>query len=118
MVRQYGAPKDNGGKDERSYAARSRRDPEPKPKDADPSPDARTVDLFHKNASVDKRQEDIHHTLGVGPAQAAKGDHDHRGGNSVLLLEGYEIVGTKSIGSVDASIIECLVRLGAKDSST
>lgn len=119
MVRQYGAPKDiPGNPNDRGYGAKERKDPEPQAKDSDPSPESRIVEAFHKNASVDRRREDIHHTVGSGPAQASPGDHRHDGGDSVALLEGYTIIGTKTVGSVDASIIECLVRLGAKDSST
>ncbi len=87
--------------------------------DAERSPDNKTVDDFHKNASVDTRPEDIHHRLGIEPNQAAPGNHTHDGSAGVLLLEGNIISGSKaSPSTVLPSIIAALVRLGATDSTT
>lgn len=87
--------------------------------DAERSPDNKTVDDFHKNASVDTRPEDIHHRLGIEPNQAAAGDHRHDGSNGVLLLDGVIISGSKaSPSTVLPSIIGALVQLGATDSTT
>lgn len=83
------------------------------------SPDNKTVEDFHKNASVNTRPEDMHHTLGNEPNQAASGSHSHNGSDSVLLLEGTIISGSKaSPSTVLPSIIGALTRLGATDSTT
>lgn len=117
MSRQYGAPKSAPGQDDGSYQGK-RRDAEPKPKEPDPSPPAKVVEEFHKNAAVDTRREDIHHTIGTGPNNAASGDHTHRGGDSVLLLDGVTISGSKGGNIALGSVIAALVQLGAKDSTT
>lgn len=120
MVRQYGSPKEDPG-DQKSnrYADRARKDASPKTKDPDPSPPGKAVELFHRNAAVDTRPEDMHHTIGPGTNQAAPGSHNHDGGDSALLLEGYTILGNKaSPATVLPSIILALTRLGMKDSTT
>lgn len=87
--------------------------------DEERSPDNKTVDDFHKNASVDTRPEDIHHRLGIEPNQAAAGNHNHDGTSGVLLLDGVIISGSKaSPSTVLPSIIGALVLLGAQDSTT
>lgn len=119
MATQYGAPKQEPGKAKSNRYSDQRRDPEPRPQEPDPSPPADIVAKFHKNAAVDSRTEDIHHTLGPSPSQASPGDHRHDGGDSALLLEGYTIVGSKANPTtVLPSIIAALARLGAKDSTT
>lgn len=120
MGRQYGAPKENPGDTPGSNRySDQRKDPAPKPEQPDPSPSADLVVKFHRNAPVDSRTEDIHHTLGPGPSQASPGDHSHDGGDSPLLLEGYTLVGSKANPTtVLPSIIAALARLGAKDSTT
>lgn len=117
MARQYGAPKFVPGKDDGSYQGK-RRDAEPQAKSPDPSPPPKVVEDFHKNAAVDTRREDIHHTIGTGPQQAASGDHNHRGGDSVLLLDGVTISGSKAGNVALGSVIAALVQLGAKDTTT
>lgn len=82
------------------------------------SPGADAVDLFHQNADVDVRKESMHHTLGPVGTQASPGDHNHDGGSSALLLEGFTITGSRSDGTALLSVIQTVVRLGAKDSST
>lgn len=117
MGRQYGSPpEDPRRKTGPGYT--ERKDPEPKAKDPDPSPPSRTVNEFHKNAAVDTRKEDIHHTIGIGTNTAASGSHNHRGGDSVLLLEGITISGAKAGNTALASVINALVELGAKDTTT
>lgn len=120
MAQQYGSPKTpKGGPAGNRYGDKERRDQPPKTKDPDPSPSGVLVEKFHKNAAVDTRVEDMHHTLGSLPSQASPGNHDHDGGDSVLLLDGYTIVGSKaSPSTVLPSIIAGLVRLGMKDSTT
>ena len=83
-----------------------------------PRPDSQTVDEFHTNSDLDTRGESQHHTLGPGPTQAAAGNHTHDGGDSSLLLTGLTITGSRGGNTSLPSIIACLVRLGAKDSST
>lgn len=118
MVRQYGAP-DKDPKEKKSGQYEQRKDAPPKAKEEDPSPPTRAVEMFHKNAAVDSRPEDIHHTIGTTSSHAAAGDHTHNGGDSALLLEGFTITGSKSSPTTMwPSIIQCLVRLGAKDSTT
>ncbi len=82
------------------------------------APTAEEVEQFHRNADTDVRPESAHHTLGPAGGQASPGDHDHDGANSRKLLEGYTITGDQSDGTVWPSVIACLVRLGAIDSST
>lgn len=85
------------------------------------APTAEQVTLFHKNADTDVRAEAIHHTLGNSPHQAAAGDHRHDGNDSSLLLEGMVITGSTTANPPTAvlnSIIQCLVRLGARDNTS
>jgi hypothetical protein len=79
---------------------------------------AEQVEMFHRNADTDVRAESLHHTLGPSNTQASPGGHNHDGGDSSLILEGMTISGSQSGGTAWASIIACLVRLGAKDTST
>lgn len=80
---------------------------------------AEEVEKLHLNSDVDVRAESQHHTLGPGSTQAAAGSHNHDGSNSVALLEGVTITGSRSNStSITPSIIAALVRLGAIDSST
>lgn len=85
---------------------------------ASEAPSAEEVEQFHRNADTDVRRESLHHTLGPTEAQAAPGNHRHDGSDSEKLLDGYTISGDQSDGTVLPSIIACLVRLGAIDSST
>lgn len=79
---------------------------------------AEEVEAFHEKADTDARPEAIHHTLGTGPNQAASGDHNHRGGNSLPLLSGLTITGSRGSDAYRLSINQILVALGATDSST
>lgn len=79
---------------------------------------AEQVEEIHRNSDLDTRTESQHHTLGPSPMQAAPGDHRHRGGDSLPLLDDMTITGDISDGTVLPSIIACLVALGATDSST
>lgn len=81
-------------------------------------PNATEVQKFHTNADTDGGRGSIHHTLGPTNNQAAPGDHDHRGGNSVELLAGITISGAKGGNTALASVIAALVDLGATDSTT
>lgn len=75
------------------------------------------VEKFHTNADTDGDEGSLHHTLGPRKGQAASGDHDHRGGNSVALLQDVTITGA-TVNDAVHSIISALVDLGAKDSTT
>lgn len=116
MARQYGVPPE----EELDQEAIRRKTPSGGEEEVDArSPDNKTVEDFHKNASKDTRPEDMHHTLGIESNQAAPGDHTHDGSNGVLLLAGTIISGSKaSPSTVLPSIIGALVRLGAEDSTT
>lgn len=81
-------------------------------------PDAAAVSRFHTNADTDGDEGSIHHSLGPGKGQAAAGNHDHRGGGSVALLQGVTISGAKGGNTALASVIAALVELGAKDTTT
>lgn len=81
-------------------------------------PTAEEVDRLHQNADTDSRAEAIHHTLGVGDNQAAKGSHNHRGGDSVQLLGGITLTGSRGGNIALLSVIQALVALGATDSTT
>lgn len=119
-VRQYGAPKDDPRDPKsRERGPGHRKDPEPKQKDPDPSPQADVVNKFHKYAPVDTRKDDIHHTIGLSPTQAASGAHNHRDGQSVLLFEGMTLTGSRtSLASVWPSLAALLTAFGARDQTT
>lgn len=76
------------------------------------------VEQFHTNADTDARPESVHHTLGGSSNQAAPGDHNHRGGNSVQLLAGVTLTGSRGGNIALLSVIQALVALGATDSTT
>lgn len=84
----------------------------------DRPPTSEEVEKLHQNADTDSRKESIHHTLGAGGNQAASGDHNHRGGDSVQLLAGITITGSRGGNIALLSVIQALVALGATDSST
>jgi hypothetical protein len=46
------------------------------------SPSSEEVNLFHLNSDKDSSKLALHHTLGIGPSQAAAGDHVHDGKSS------------------------------------
>ena len=76
------------------------------------------VERLHIEADTDAADGAIHHTLGPRKGQAAPGDHDHRGGNSVALLQGVKLTGSRSGGTALVNIIAALVDLGAEDATT
>ena len=81
-------------------------------------PTTKEVERFHTNADTDGSEGSLHHTLGPRKGQAAGGDHDHRGGNSVALLQGVTISGARGGNTALASVIAALVDLGATDNTT
>lgn len=84
----------------------------------DRPPTSEEVDKFHQNADTDSRGQAIHHTLGPTENQAAPGNHNHRGGDSVQLLLGITITGSRGGNIALLSVIQALVALGATDSTT
>lgn len=48
-----------------------------------PSPDE--VNQFHLHSDKDSSVTALHHTLGVGPTQAAAGNHTHNGRDSAKI---------------------------------
>lgn len=81
-------------------------------------PTAEDVVKLHTNADTDTRKESIHHTLGSSSTQAAPGDHNHRGGDSVQLLGGITLTGSRGGNIALLSVIQALVALGATDSTS
>lgn len=79
---------------------------------------AEEVERFHTNADTNARKEALHHTLGPGEFQAASGNHSHKGGDSIPLLQGMTITGSRNTDAWRLSINQILVALGASDSST
>lgn len=118
ISKQYGAPDPPPGTPQVSAGYGDPSKQAPQVKQQDPSPPTGIVEQFHKNAAVDTRPEDIHHRLGPNPNQAAAGNHNHRGADSVLLLDGVVLTGSRGGNAALASVISALVQLGAKDTTT
>lgn len=81
-------------------------------------PEGKVVNEFHTNDDTDKDSNAHHHTLGSGSNQASPGSHRHDGTDSVPLLEGFELSGTRGASTAIVSIISALVSLGATDNTT
>lgn len=81
-------------------------------------PEGRVVNEFHSNDDVDKDANAHHHTLGSGSNQASPGAHRHDGTDSLSLLEGFELSGSKAGNLALGSVIQALVQLGATDNTT
>jgi hypothetical protein len=80
--------------------------------------DPKTVAKFHEKDDVDASYDSHHHTLGTKNGQSSPGDHNHNGKNSVKLLKGTTITGSRGGNAAVASIISALVKLGATDNTT
>ena len=80
--------------------------------------DAKTVEAFHAKADTDASQTALHHTLGTKNGNASPGDHNHNGKNSVRILKGTTITGSRASGAALVSVISALVKLGATDNTT
>lgn len=78
------------------------------------------VAAIHRNSDLDLRPDSYHHRNGGRSTNSAPGDHRHDGGNSVQLLDGVVISGSKStaVSSVLSQILACLVTLGITDSTS
>ncbi len=81
-------------------------------------PDSKIVNEFHSNDDVDRDSNSHHHTLGSGTNQASPGSHNHDGTDSVALLEGVELAGSRGGNLALGSVIQALVALGATDNTT
>lgn len=81
-------------------------------------PEGKVVNEFHSNDDLDKDSNAHHHSLGSGSNQAASGAHRHDGTDSLLLLEGLELSGSRGTATAMNGIIAALVQLGATDSTT
>lgn len=79
---------------------------------------AKESELMHRNADTDSRREALHHTLGSNPNQASPGDHSHDGVDSMKLLAGTNITGSRTDGTAVASIIMALQKLGAANGTS
>lgn len=84
------------------------------------SPPAEDINDFHRYSDVDAKSESQHHTLGNRTTQAAKGDHTHRDGNGVPLLDGTTFTLSRSLNtaSVIDQICDALELLGAVNNTT
>lgn len=120
MGRQYGTPPTpEGMRGQQEKFGRQRKDPEPQVKEEDPTPPTETVELFHQNAQVDTRPEDIHHRLGGGENQAAAGNHKHNGTDSPLLGAGVTLTGAKGGNAAVNSLVAAMVQMfGVTDNTT
>ena len=81
-------------------------------------PSEKEVARLHTNADTDGGEGSLHHTLGPRKGQASPGDHDHRGGQSVAILNGVILTGARGGNTALASVIAALVELGATDNTT
>lgn len=81
-------------------------------------PPQKMVNEFHSNDDLDRDANAHHHTLGTGVNQAASGAHNHDGSNSVQLLAGFTLTGSRASGAALISVISALEQLGAEDSTT
>ena len=84
--------------------------------EAKPAP--QVVTDFHTNCDVDQDKEAFHHTIGTGATQAAAGSHVHNGADSLMLLDGVKLSGSRGGNTALVSIIGALVKLGAEDATT
>lgn len=81
-------------------------------------PPQRMVNEFHTNDDLNRDAQAHHHSLGIGVNEAASGAHNHDGSNSVQLLAGFTLTGSRSGGGALISVISALEQLGAQDSTT
>jgi len=81
-------------------------------------PEGKVVNEFHSNDDLDKDANAHHHSLGSGSNQAASGAHRHDGTDSLQLLEGVDLAGSRGTATAINAIIAALVQLGASDSTT
>jgi hypothetical protein len=78
----------------------------------------RVVNKFHAKSDVDTGASAQHHTIGMRKDQAASGSHNHDGKDSLKLLTGISITGSRASGAALTSVIAALVNLGVTDQTT
>lgn len=80
---------------------------------------ARESNDFHARDDVDTSTLAHHHTLGTKHDQAAPGDHRHQGENSLQLMEGIIVSGSKGGNAALTDLITKLAEvLGFTDATT
>lgn len=79
------------------------------------SPDSEAVNEFHRYSDKDARAEAQHHSLGTQHNQACHGDHRHREGIGLPLLDDVTLSGnvTANTASVLKQVTDALGLLGA-----
>lgn len=82
------------------------------------TPSAEEVRRLHNNSDVDGSDKSQHHTLGPRKGQASPGPHSHDGADSILLLDGVNLTGSRGGNAAITSVIAALVQLGATDATT
>jgi hypothetical protein len=83
-----------------------------------PKPAADVVGDFHTNDDLDATAQSHHHSLGSAPSQASPGSHTHDGSDSLPLLSGTTLTGSRGGIAALTSIVQALVKLGATDNTT
>ncbi|MDF2562858.1 MAG: hypothetical protein K0R99_4304 [Microbacterium sp.] len=73
-------------------------------------PSQKFVDWFHKRVSTTKAS-DFHHALGTGPTEAASGDHNHDGKNSVRLWDETTVLTDLDPAATLAQVITAVNKL-------
>lgn len=76
------------------------------------------VERFHDEDDLNAGRSAQHHDLGTGANQASPGNHRHDGRDSVALLDGITLTGSRGGNTALPSIISALVLLGAVDNTT
>lgn len=87
-------------------------------RDEDSEVPAELVKKFHHRADTDSSMFAIHHTLGLRKDQASSGAHTHNGKDSLFILKGKTISGSRGGNVALASVISLLVSMGATDNTT
>jgi hypothetical protein len=83
------------------------------------APPPQEVNKFHERSDVDSSSTAQHHTIGVKHDQASPGDHKHTGDNSLLLMEGITISGSRAGNAALADLITKLAdAFGFTDATT
>jgi hypothetical protein len=80
--------------------------------------DPRVVAQMHRGDDLDVAKDAHHHTVGMGSAQSAAGNHIHNGSDSPQLLAGVTLTGAKGGNAALASVCAALAALGATDTTT
>lgn len=80
---------------------------------------AHEVNRLHRRSDVDSSHAAQHHTLGVKHDQASPGDHKHTGDNSLKIMDGISVTGSRGGNAAVADLISKLSSaLGFTDATT